>query len=174
MKMNRNKMIPLVFVVMFILGLYATAFCGGGGEGSACDNPPAPTRGQFLYGTFTAARDNSTCVGIDPVLCGHNNVHVVLRHKLNEVHLFSFSTATGGKSLCDYEASNPDPNNPGLKEIFASKPCGENYGEPFGFPLANYFPVIHEIQILNKDFCGSSDEMIFGLITIRLVPIKIK
>jgi hypothetical protein len=169
--MKISRIVPLVATVVCIFGFYGVAFCGGG-EGGACDSPPDPTRGPFLYGTFTAARDNSECVGILPDLCGHNNVHIVLRHKLNQVHLFSFSTPTGAKSLCDYEASNPDPSDPGLKEIFASKPCGENFGEPFGFSPANYFPVIHEIFISKKDFCGTTDEMILGLITIRLVPIN--
>ena len=170
--MKRFRMFPLVLALVCIFGFYGVAF-GGGGEGGACDDPPDPTRGPFLYGTFTAGHDSSGCSMDVPEVCAHNNVHIVLRHKLNKVHLFSFPTPTGAKSLCDYEASNPDPLNPGLKEIFAGKPCGENFGEPFGFPPANYFPVIYEIQILKKDFCGSmTDEMIFGLITIRLVPIK--
>ena len=170
--MKRFRMFHLALALVCIFGFYGVAF-GGGGEGTACENPPDPTRGPFLYGTFTVAHDSSTCSIDYEDLCAHNNVHIVLRHKLNQVHLFSFPTPTGApKSLCDYVASNPDPDNHGLKEIFASKPCGENFGEPFGFPPANYFPVIHEIFISKKDFCGSLDEMIFGLITIRLVPIK--
>jgi hypothetical protein len=92
---------------------------------------------------------------------------MVLRHRLNQVHLFSFFTLEGDKSLCDYEASE-------LKELFYKAPCGYEtvgVGYPFGFDLADYTPVIFDLYISKRD-CdpARNEEMIFGLITIRLVP----
>lgn len=155
--MKRSKMFPLVLVLMFILGFYGVAFSMGY-EDPACQYPPDPSRGPYLYGTFTVARDQSSCSQYEE--CAHYNVHIVLRHKLNEVRLFSFPTALGTGNLCGYEASV-------LKTEFARFPCNLGVGEAFGL---GGFPVISDLYIVKRDFCGTPDEMIHGLITIRVVP----
>ena len=162
--MKRFRMFPLMLVLVCVLGLYGVALSGGGEPcPGCCDNPPAPTKGQFLYGTFTAARDKSACGNI-PSYAGYD-VQMVLRHRLNQVHLFSFHTPLGTGDLCGYDASE-------FETAFVKFPCALEVGQPFGFDPAKYFPVIHEIFISKKDFCVTPDEMIHGLITIRLVPIN--
>ena len=169
-KMNGKKMIPLVSAVLVVLGLYGTAFCGGGGLPGGCPSVlPQPTRGPFLYGTFTVAHDKSPCGLVPPStgLVGYD-VQLVLRH-FEEVHLLSFFTSVGDRSLCSYTASE-------LKDLFARTPCGYEavgFGYPFGFDLADYTPVIFDLSILRRD-CDPTrnEEMILGLVTIRLVPVK--
>ena len=164
--MKRSSMITLVLALVFILGSYGVAFSGGGEPcPGCCNNPPAPTSGQYLYGTFTVARDKSACgLGDISALKGYD-VQIVLRHRLNEVHLFSFHTPLGTGDLCGYDASQ-------LKTAYVKLPCALEVGEAFGFDPLKYFPVISDLYITNKDFCDTPDEMISGLITIRLVRIK--
>jgi hypothetical protein len=112
------------------------------------------------------AHDKSVCgLSENPAIAGFD-VQMVLRHKLNQVHLFSFFTLEGEKSLCDYDAAE-------LKEMFAKVPCGYEtvgVGYPFGFDLVDYTPVIFDLSISKRD-CdpARNEEMIFGLVTIRLV-----
>ncbi|MFZ1991892.1 MAG: hypothetical protein WAW96_19215 [Alphaproteobacteria bacterium] len=160
--MKRSKMIPFLLVLVSILGFYGVAFSGGGYEGSGCPATlPEPTSGPILYGTFTVARDRIT-FGIEGY--DHYNVHIVLRHKLNQVHLYSFLAPLGTKGLCDYE-------EPEIKEIFAKQPCILIDPSDFDLPITSV-PVIYDLQISKRDFCTSTvgDEMIFGLIAIRVVP----
>jgi hypothetical protein len=156
--MKRSKMFPLVLSLMFILGFHGVAFSMGY-EDPACQSPPAPTSGPYLYGTFTVALDEVT-LGIEGY--EHYNVHVVLWHRNNQ-HLFSFPAPVeqlGVYNLCDYVASF-------VKTEFAKIPCNLGVGEAFGL---TGFPVITNLYIVKRDFCGTEDEMISGLITIRVVP----
>lgn len=168
--MKRSSMITLVLALVFILGFYGVAFSGGGEPcPGCCDNPPAPTSGQYLYGTFTVARDKSEASTF-PDYAGYD-VQIVLQYKLNQ-HLFSFFAPLGDGHLCAVKVSNPDLNRPGLKEMFGGAPCALEVGKAFGFDPTKYFPVISDVYIAKKDFCDTPQEMILGLITIRLVPIK--
>lgn len=162
--MKRTKLITPILVLVCILGFYGVAFSGAAGEPCpACcpgDLPPA-TSGPFLYGTFTVAVDKVTLGWGDPF--EHYNVHVVLHHMFSQ-HLFSFPVPLT-ESLCDFEASY-------IKEAFARIPCLWMFGEPFGFDPAKFVPVISDLYISKKDFCGTGDDMILGVVTIRLVRVK--
>jgi hypothetical protein len=162
--MKRDSIVLPVLVLILVLAFSGIAMAG---EPAGCPNLE-PTKGPFLFGTFTAARDKSYCTTTYPAACSHYyEFHVVLTHRL-KVHLFSFVANLEDLHLCDYVASNPhDPNNPGLKEIGARIPCILGVGEAFGLPGV---PVIYNLHITEKDYCGSEDEMIQGLITIRVVP----
>jgi hypothetical protein len=163
--MKRSKMIPLGLALVSILGFYGVAFCGGEpGFGTCPAVLPAPSHGQFLYGTFTAALDQATVYADD----SHFNVEIVLLHG-TKVHLFSFWTDLGGGDLCDQTAVNPTT----IKYFLAFYPCSLAVGEPFGFDPTMFTPVISDINILKRDFCGDYErQMIEGFIAIRLVPAR--
>ena len=169
--MRRIRLVSMAFVLACILGFYGLAFAGGGEPcPGCCDNPPAPTCGPYLYGTFTVARDKSACgISGNPALMGYD-VQITLRYKAIRVHLFSFHAPLGTGDLCGYDAAT-------LEATFAKYPCPLEVGQAFGFDPAKYFPVISDLYIVQRDFCGTPstpnpDEMISGVITIRLVPIK--
>ncbi len=159
--MKRCKFVTPILVILSIFGLYGVAF-GGSGEPcpGCCENLPSPTLGPHLYGTFTVARDKSEA-SIYPEYAGYD-VQIVLQHKLNQ-HLFSFFWLGIG-DLCAFEAST-------LKTQFAKIPCTLEVGQPFGFDPAEFVPVISSLYISKRDFCGTEDEMISGMVTIRLVPL---
>lgn len=160
--MKRSRMIPLVFALMCVFGFYGIALSGGW-EDPACQNPPAPTSGHFIRGSFTVDLDEITRGFPD---YEHYNVHLVLKRG-NKVHLFSFPSSVGTKGLCDYKVEDPD-SNLGLKTIFAKIPCNLRIGEAFDL---SGFPVIADLTITNKDFCGTDEAMIAGDIVIRVVPV---
>lgn len=166
LKMKKSRLVLMAFVLACILGFYGLAFAGGGEPcPGCCNNPPLPRSGQFLFGTFTVARDKSACgLSTNPTLNGYD-VQISLRHKLIQVHLFSFHAPLGTGDLCGYDAAT-------LEATFAKYPCALEVGEAFGFDPAKYFPVISDLYIAQQDFCGTPDEMISGFVTIRLVPIK--
>ena len=160
--MKRSKKFPLLLVLVSIFGFYGIAL--GAGEppswGTCPPELPAPTRGHFVYGTFTA--------GLDQLYPDHFNVQMVLRQG-TKVHLFSFWTDLGGGDLCDQTAVNPET----IKQLLAFYPCSLAVGEPFGFDPAKFTPVISDIYIIKRDFCEVYErQMIEGFITIRLVPVR--
>jgi len=166
--MQKSGMIASFLTIVVIFGFYGVAI-GGGWEpcpGCCPDTLPAPDHGPYLYGTFTAARDKSES-SLYPEHAVYD-VHVILRRKLNQVHLFSFPApaplsvppAPTDYVLCGYETSD-------IKVLLAKIPCSWRFSEPFGLPGV---PVISELYITKRDFCGTPDEMIHGLITIRVVP----
>jgi hypothetical protein len=168
MKMKKGSITTLVLSFVFVL-MFCDSAIGGGWEpcpGCCPDTLPAPNRGPYLYGTFTAARDKSAS-SVFPEYAVYD-VHVILRHKLNQVHLFSFPVpaplseppAPADYILCGYETSD-------IKGLLAKIPCIWGFSEPFGLPGV---PVISDLYITKIDFCGTPDEMIHGLITIRVVP----
>jgi hypothetical protein len=163
--MKRDSIVLPVLVLILLLVFSGMAMAG---EPAGCPDLD-PTKGPFLFGTFTAARDKSFCTNQYSEACPHYyEFHVVLTHRL-KVHLFSFVADLEDLRLCDYVASNPnDPDNPGLKEIGAKLPCILGVGEAFGLTGV---PVIYNLKITGRDFCGTADEMILGLITIRVVPV---
>jgi hypothetical protein len=156
--MKRTKMIPLVLVFVSILGFYGIALSGGD-PGSCTSPPPSPTSGPFITGTFTAALNQFDYDSYD--------VHLELAHRF-KVHLFSWSydLLGGGPSLCDLTPEMiKDPTG-----FLALVPCLIDVGTPFGL---NGTPVIKDVFILKRDFCdlpGDPRQMIFGTITIRVVP----
>jgi hypothetical protein len=157
--MKRKIIISLLLVLVVIFCSHEVAFSKGGGfEDPACLNLPQPSSGTFLYGTYTVARDKSSCSIDLPTACGHYDVHVVLQKK-NKIHLFSFYDMGTG-DLCGLGAA-------GLKKTFEPYPCIINVEEAFGIAGV---PVIVDLNITRKDFCGTPDEMIQGQITIRVVP----
>jgi hypothetical protein len=162
--MKKGCIITLVLSFLYVLIFCDIAISGGFEPCPGCcpDTLPSPDHGPYLYGTFTAARDKSQCSVDFPAECAHYNAHVVLRHRLNQVHLFSFpvSLQSPGNLLCGYEASD-------IKELLAKVPCTWGFNEPFGLLGV---PVISDLYITKRDFCGTPDEMIHGLITIRVVP----
>jgi len=167
--MKRNMMISSILALLMIVGLCKVAFGGGGFEGSGCEpeNLPPPNSGPYLYGIFTVARDKSECtLFTHPDECGHYNVHAVLFRE-TKLHLFSFTSSMGVGDLCDSGIYNK-----WIKNEFASYPCMLEVGEAFGFGSTKYTPVITKVSIIKKDSCGTLDEMIYGLVTIRLVPHK--
>jgi hypothetical protein len=165
--MKRDSIVSPALVLILVLAFSGIAMAGEPGPG-LCVLPDKPTSGPFLYGTFTAARDQSTCSETYPSDCGHYNFHLVLTYK-HKVHLFS--TPAILKDLCNYVASNPDdPDHPGLKELGAKIPCILEVGEAFGLTGV---PVIYNLYITERDFCGTEHEMIHGLITIRVVPVTL-
>lgn len=161
--MNRSKMIPLVFVVMFILGLYGTTFGGGGGLPGPCTNPPPPDHGPFLIGYYIVAYDQGDCSVGFPDTCAHYNAHLVLK-KGNQVHLFSHPTAGAMdvQNICQYKQ-----NLSALKALIQTWPCDLNIPGAFGLTGT---PVITFLSITHTDNCGTPLEMISGEIVIRVVP----
>ena len=160
--MNRNKIIPLVFVVMFILGLYATAF-GGGGLPGPCTVLPPPDHGPFLIGYYIAAYDQGYCETAYADTCSHYDGLFVLKYR-NQTHLFSFATVapTSVQDLCQYTQ-----NISALMALVATWPCNMNVGGPFGLTGT---PVITHLSITHTDNCNTTSEMISGDIVIRVVP----
>jgi hypothetical protein len=157
--MKRKMMVSLVLASVVILCFYGLAFSRGGGfEDPTCQKLPKPSSGPFLYGTFTVARDKSSCSIDMPNACGHYDVHVVLQKK-NKIHLFSFSDM-GTDDLCSLGAA-------GLMNTFKKAPCYFNVEEAFGIAGV---PVVVDLNITRKDFCGTPDEMIQGQVTVRVVP----
>jgi len=161
--MKRDNIIVWLFVLLLVLAFSGIAVAGEGNP--ACGVLPSPTSGQFLVGTFTAARDKSYCTGLNLTLCGHYNFHVFLAHGRKQ-HLFSTPVTLEDLTLCTYVASNPNGDN-GLKELGAKIPCLLGVGEAFGLTGV---PVIYDLKIVETDFCGTDDEMMLGFITIRVVP----
>jgi hypothetical protein len=159
--MKKGCITTLVLSFVYIFIFYGVAIGGGFEpcEGCCPDILPDPDHGPYLYGTFTAARDKSEA-STYPEYAVYD-VHVVLRHKINQVHLFSFPVpAPADYILCSYETSY-------IKGTLAKAPCTWGFSEPFGLPGV---PVISHLYITKRDFCGTPDEMIQGLITIRVVP----
>lgn len=157
--MKRKMIISLLLALVVILCSHGVAFSRGSGfEDPTCLNLPQPSSGPFLYGTYTVARDKSSCSIDMPTACGHYNVHVVLQ-KRTKIHLFSFSDMGTG-DLCSLGAA-------GLKKTFAPYPCIINVEDAFGI---SGVPVIVDLNITKKDFCGTPDEIIQGQVTIRIVP----
>jgi hypothetical protein len=153
--MKKRKMIPLVLVLASIFG-----FCGialGGGDPGSCTFPPPPNSGPFITGTFTAAFNQISFNSYD--------VHFELAHRF-KLHLFSWSydLTGGGPSLCNLTPEDiKDPSG-----FLALVPCLIDVGTPFGLIGT---PVIKDVFILKKDFCDDpARQMIFGTITIRVVP----
>ena len=190
--MKRSNLITPILILVCILGLYGAAFGGGGeggGSGVGCDSTLLPKSGPFLYGSFTVARFNKPlCPGTSTSLfCGYD-VQIMLEYRLTQAHLFSFQTPLGTGDLCEFDSSQ-------LETIYVNAPCQLMVGEAFEFDPAKYQPVISDINIIKQDFCKadvcnsanpnyladckfdasgtpySPDEMISGLITIRLVPL---
>jgi hypothetical protein len=160
--MKRKMMFSLVLALIAILCFQGLAFSRGSGrEDPDCEILPQPSSGTYLYGTYTVARDSSSCSIDMPTACGHYDVHVILQKK-NKIHLFSFSDM-GTTDLCSLGAA-------GLRSTFALYPCYINVGEPFGKGKPAWIPVIVDMTITKKDFCGTPAEMVKGQITIRVVP----
>jgi len=158
--MKRSKTFSLLLSFLLILGLCGIALSMGF-EDPTCE-PQDPTSGPYIHGTFTVALDGLT-LGMDyDIAYEHYNVHLVLHHGRTK-HLFSFFAPVeqvGGYNLCTYDAAY-------LKTEFARMPCSLGVGEAFGL---TGFPAISNLHIVKRDFCGTPDEMIFGLVTIRVVP----
>lgn len=168
--MKKSRLVPLVLAFACILGVYGVAF--GGMDPSSCgqivDLYP-PTSGPFITGTFTVSLLFGSYYGESYYI-----VHFVLHHRL-KVHTFSYTyPLQGGEpSLCNLTAE--DIKNP---ELFPSQiPCKADVGTPFGL---NGTPVIKDVFIVKKESCGpyvlcspcedNEYQMIYGLITIRVVP----
>jgi hypothetical protein len=149
-------MIPLVLGLISIFGFYGIAL--GGGDPGACASPPPPNSGPYITGTFTVALNQASFCTYD--------VHVELAHRF-KLHLFSWSYDVcygGGPSLCELTAEMiKDPSG-----FLALVPCLIDVGTPFGLSGT---PVIKDVFILKRDFCDDpTRQMIFGTITIRVVP----
>lgn len=162
-----------VFALVIIAGFYGVAFSAGGGfehlPGCEPENLPLPTSGPYLYGYFTVARDKHRCsnpeLGLCDINCRHYNVQVVLFRELSSIRLFSFEdppdTIEDDLDLCSRAT--------GLKKIYKSYPCDLQVQKSFGI---DGVPVITKISIIKKDFCGTKNEMIYGIVQIRVVPRK--
>ena len=177
-------MMPLIVVLALSLavGFYGPAFAAkSGAEDPRCNAAdfPDPTSGPFLTGTFTAAVDKSTCSldypGAIPEGYTHYNFHVKLWKRWKsymfsgplevpegsvEGNIFVFS-----KKLCEY-------TNAEIKAIINEEPCNWYVGDPFGFPLEQYVPIVVYVRVTDRDFCAEpgDKQMIKGFIKIRLVP----
>ena len=68
----------------------------------------------------------------------------------------------GAGELCSYTADD-------LLQTFARVPCAIEVGAEFGLLGV---PVITNLEIVQQDSCGTTDEMIRGEIVIRVVPME--
>ncbi len=196
--MKKNKLITPILILVCILGLYGVAFSGGG-EGGAyvCDPTLLPNSGPFLYGTFTVARFNKNLCHYNPGLpfCGYD-VQIMLEYRLTKAHLFSFQAVLGTGDLCGYDSPTLEqifvnlPCSLGVGDAFGFDPakyqpvisdisiikkdsCKADVCNPqnpnYATDCWNYNGIVGGQQ---QTIYYSPDEMISGLITIRLVPVK--
>jgi hypothetical protein len=162
-----RKLLCYLFITLllsFLVGGTALAAKSGGGSpeptGVCTDFPPAPTSGPYVVGTFTAGLD----------LVGNAMNYVVHSALAYQWKAFVFS----GSIPADYADLNSlcelADDNPALLAAFKDLGCGwgvAGIGTPFG--LTGY-PVITKIKVIKKDHCGTSDAMITGTVTVRIVP----
>jgi hypothetical protein len=176
----KGKMVYFLLAFVMIVGISGDAFTyGGHAEPGSCEvEPSGKITGPYVMGTFTVARDKMTLISENKA---HYNVQFLLKHG-REVHLFSFtaellpddSTEYIGDCyethLCDVEESDltewSDSNNDGIAG-FGHQPCQLGVGEAFGMEGT---PVIVDLKITERDFCGCENAMIAGTVVIGFVP----
>lgn len=149
--MDRKIGIYSMLAIVFIFGIYGTAWAGGGKWEDYCPSPlPAPPySGPEIDGVFTAARDG-----------GRYHIQVVLQRG-NAVHSLHYTDA--GKPLCKYTEAE-------LIELHRGDACREKVGEMFGL---SGVPVMETLKITSQENCGDGKkEIISGKVKIRVVPIR--
>jgi hypothetical protein len=161
--MKKKVTILLVLGFAIILGLNEIASGDGGFLPTPpCDQLPAPDKGPWIIGYFTAARDQSKSG------TPHYNVHVILKQPVstgkNQEFMFSFSTLKLGGvkpgNLCANSACD-------LLTQFKHIPCSLEVEKPFGLTGK---PVLAEVFNITTSDCGTDREMMHGEMRIRIVP----
>ncbi len=153
MQTKFSMALVLAFVVFFTFGGWAHA--GGGGPedpGGCSGEPPQPTGGPQLKGSFTVAPCGCTLEG------NLLSVHVTLEHG-GATRIFCF-TATNVPDLCQVRAEE-------LREKFKWAPC--RLGAAAAFGLVGV-PVITDFKITETDGCGTAKAMLRGEVALRVVP----
>jgi hypothetical protein len=164
--MKSKCFLSLILVILMIGFISSPALAGGGPEETGdCLILPAPAAGPFIWGTWTVARDQSSCTGIcitENEQFAHYNIHIVLR-RFGKVHVFSsLSEGEFGDLSLLTEADLLDDTF-GWKKL----PCQLDVGAAFGIEGT---PVIKNLKIRQVENGGSFNETMYGTVLIRVVP----
>jgi hypothetical protein len=174
----KGKTVLILLALLMIVGISEEAFSYGNEPepGSCAYEPTGKITGPYLKGTFTVARDKLVLqYGSEEPQ--HYNVQFLLKWG-NRKHLFSFfATLLDNDYSWDGVGDPPDCYDTFLCGVqasdlmewdeFGNQPCILGVGEAFGLEGT---PVIVELEITERDFCGCEDAMIAGTIIIGVVP----